>query len=88
MRVEKLELSRGYTYSGDTLKPLQGTITLLDANNAKLEIPLSPGAVSRLIAAISTEVSYTVREVAKNVPSAITNAIQEHSLLEHNGVIE
>ena len=88
MRVEKLELTRGYSYSGDSLKPLQGSITLLDSNNAKLEIPLSPGAVSRLIAAISTEVVSTIKSTALNAPTALNTAIAEHKLLSNDGVIE
>jgi hypothetical protein len=83
MRVEELNINRGYYEN----KPLQGSITFKDANSAEIKVPLSPAAISRLLAAISTEVNSTIRTVASEAPKAMKYAEEEGYLLEHNGEI-
>lgn len=83
MRVENLELSRGY-YND---KPLQGSLTLKDANGSEIKVPLSPAAISRLIAAIAREVNTTVKQIASDAPRALQRAEDEGLLLENNGEI-
>lgn len=83
MRVQELKLDRGY-YAD---KPLTGSITLVDASNAKLEIPLTPGAISKLLACISKEVVSTLQHVASQAPRALQEAQDEGVLLEHDGEV-
>ena len=85
MRVEQLQIDRGSYYSEN--KALRGTITLIDASGAKLEVPLTPGAISKLITCISKEVVSTLNHVASNAPKALQDAQDEALLLENDGVV-
>lgn len=85
MKVEELSINRGGPYSSE--KHLRGGITLVDANGAKIEVPLTPGAISRLVACISSEVVETLRTTANAVPRALQQAQDEGMLLEHDGEV-
>ncbi len=87
MRVEALIVERSASWSS---KPNQlvGTLTLIDADGAKLEIPLTPAAISRLITSVSSEVIDTLRQVTNNAPRALQQAQDEGYLLESDGEIK
>ena len=85
MRVEALKLERPSW--GKDEDRLVGAIVLKDVNGAKIEVPLTPAAVSRLIASISTEVVSTFKTTAAQLPAALKRAEDEGYLLENDGVI-
>lgn len=84
MKVDKLELTRGYY--GD--KQLEGAVILKDDLLGEIKVPLTPAGISRLIAAISTEVAGTVKTLVSEVPKALKHAEDEGYLLEHDGEIK
>lgn len=85
MKVQALELDR--PAYGDNRDKLQGRITLKDENNNELVINLTPAGISRLVAAISSEVVETLRHVALQAPRALQHAQDEGYLLESDGKI-
>ena len=84
MRVQSIEISRGYSYS-DESKPLTGKVKFTDAHGASLEVPLSPGAISRIIDACAKEVVSTIKEQVSAIPRALSTATDEGRLIEHDG---
>lgn len=87
MRVEALSIERGSTYS-NAPDQLKGSITLKDTNGATLEIPLTPAAISRLIASIAKEAADTLTYVAQQAPRALQQAQDEGLLIEQDGKLD
>lgn len=85
MRLTRLEISRTETYQTPPNQLVW--IVELTGSTGKQAITLSPAAVSRLIACISTEVSETAKANAKQVKAGMQEAEDELLLVANDGML-
>ena len=84
MRLEALSIRRPQSYEANAGQ-LVGILKLTDANCVSLEVPLTPRAISNIVACIASEVTSTLRTVTAQAPRALQQAQDEGYLLENDG---
>lgn len=83
MRLTKLEIRRTEAYANPS-EQLVGLVEVT-GETGQQRITLSPGAICRLIAAVSDEVTLVAKANAKQVPNALESAGHECLLIEGDG---